>query len=238
MKKLLALILAAALALSLVACGGGSGAGDTNTPSTGNGDTPSTDTPNGGGDNSAPSMTKEEMIEQATECTIWDIKNDALDNIVKAQQTYCRKILMISGSADDISSDHITMRVGGIHIDVYIPVEDIANLEKKQSITIVGNTSDKIEEGTFAPGIPQVEYSCEVNPAYLVSDTVEWTGEFRGINGGNDGSYNIKFENSSSLGRVYFADGVEIPDYGVKVTITGKSVNGSLYEATIVDVVE
>ena len=39
MKKLLALILAAALALSLVACGGDSGAGDTNTPNTGNGDT-------------------------------------------------------------------------------------------------------------------------------------------------------------------------------------------------------
>ena len=35
MKKLLALILAAALALSLVACGGGSGAGDTNTPNGG-----------------------------------------------------------------------------------------------------------------------------------------------------------------------------------------------------------
>ena len=34
MKKLLALILAAALALSLVACGGG-GVGDTNTPSGG-----------------------------------------------------------------------------------------------------------------------------------------------------------------------------------------------------------
>lgn len=33
MKKLLALVLAAALALSLVACGGGSGAGDNNTPS-------------------------------------------------------------------------------------------------------------------------------------------------------------------------------------------------------------
>ena len=50
MKKLLALILAAALALSLVACGGDSGAGDTNTPSGGNGDTTSTDTPSGGED--------------------------------------------------------------------------------------------------------------------------------------------------------------------------------------------
>ena len=53
MKKLLALILAAALALSLVACGGGSGAGDTNTPSTGNEDTTSTDAPDGGEDSNS-----------------------------------------------------------------------------------------------------------------------------------------------------------------------------------------
>ena len=43
MKKLLALILAAALALSLVACGGGSGAGDTTNSEYGIGDTLSTD---------------------------------------------------------------------------------------------------------------------------------------------------------------------------------------------------
>ena len=60
MKKLLALILAAALTLSLVACGGDSGAGDNNTPSTGNGDTTSTDTPSGG-----ESKTKEEMLANA-----------------------------------------------------------------------------------------------------------------------------------------------------------------------------
>lgn len=57
MKKLLALMLAAALALSLVACGGGSGAednNDTSTPSTGNGDTTSNDTPSGGGEDSTP----------------------------------------------------------------------------------------------------------------------------------------------------------------------------------------
>lgn len=48
MKKLLALIVAAALSLSLVACGGGGGAGDNDTPSTGNGDTTSADTPSGG----------------------------------------------------------------------------------------------------------------------------------------------------------------------------------------------
>ena len=72
MKKLLALMLAAALALFLVACGDDSGAGDTNTPSTGNGDetstntpsggngdTTSTDTPSDGGENSTPDETSE-----------------------------------------------------------------------------------------------------------------------------------------------------------------------------------
>ncbi len=50
MKKLLALMLAAALALSLAACVGDSRAGDTNTPSGGDGDTTSADTPSGGGE--------------------------------------------------------------------------------------------------------------------------------------------------------------------------------------------
>lgn len=59
MKKLLALVLAAAMAFSLVACGGDGGTGDTNTPSTGNGDITSTDMPSGGGEDSTPEETPE-----------------------------------------------------------------------------------------------------------------------------------------------------------------------------------
>lgn len=75
MKKLLALILAAALALSLVACGGGSGAGDTNTPSTpsgGNGDTTSTDTPSGGGEDSTPEETQELTLGNTISTDNWE----------------------------------------------------------------------------------------------------------------------------------------------------------------------
>ena len=80
MKKLLALILAAALALSLVACGGGSGAEDTNTPSTGNGDTP-----NGGGD-SIPEDTGEpaDYVEDDTRYQLGDtVSTDILELTVK-----------------------------------------------------------------------------------------------------------------------------------------------------------
>ena len=71
MKKLLALILAAALALSLVACGGGGGADDNNTPSGGNGDATSTDTPSSGGEDSAP--TEEEPQEEVEYAAIGDM---------------------------------------------------------------------------------------------------------------------------------------------------------------------
>ena len=103
MKKLLALILAAALALSLVACGGDSGAGDTNTPSTGNGDTTSTDT---------PSMTKEEMLETAEDGNISELNHLIAENILSAKQAYCGKALTFRGNIQGIKEDYITFNHG------------------------------------------------------------------------------------------------------------------------------
>lgn len=222
MKKLLALMLAAALALSLAACGGG--AGGNNMSSTGNGDTTSTDT---------PSMTKEEMIEQSKECTAWDINKATLNNLVRAKQKYCGKTLLIMGEITEITSDYIILGTSGTNIEVYLSEDDIANLENKQTVTIVGNTGEEITEGTFAPGIPQKVYTYEVNQAYLVKDTVELTGEIRGLNGGNDGSYNMKIGDNITLMRIYFADNTN-PDYGEVITVSGKEIDGSLFDAVIV----
>lgn len=80
MKKLLALMLAAALALSLVACGGG-GTGDTNTPSGGNGDTPS-----GSGTPSAPKQ-ESSPIESKGLFLLERADGVELDDLT-AQQTY------------------------------------------------------------------------------------------------------------------------------------------------------
>lgn len=89
MKKLLALMLAAALALSLAACGGDSGAGDTNTPGTGNGDTTGTDAPSGGGgDSTSDENTEPEYLQigdtfkdEHVEITLTDFEFGAyLDN--------------------------------------------------------------------------------------------------------------------------------------------------------------
>ena len=217
MKKLLALILAAALALSLVACGGDSGAGDTNTPSTGNGDTTSTDTPSGG-------MTKEEMLEQAIECDTMTISSDTTSNIVRATQTYCEKILLITGRIGEISADHIQIDPDSItRYKVYLPVEEIANLEVGQYVTIVGQTGAEIKEEPMGPGIPQNKYVYEVSPAYVVTDRYEYTGTLTSKNTDFPGAWNVKFPNSSYQRLVYFDESIDINQYeGKEITFSAK----------------
>ena len=85
MKKLLALIFAAALALSLVACGGDSGAGDTNTPSGGNGDITGTDTPSGE-TGSTPDNEKESLLSSASEFSGQEFITALNNNPLKAKQ--------------------------------------------------------------------------------------------------------------------------------------------------------
>ena len=150
MKKLIALILAAALALSLVACGGGSGAGDTNTPSTGSGDTTSTDTPSGGEDNA-----KEEMLSTASTCDFSKIQYAYEQNKVNAQETYVGKIYKITGYVSEIESEYISIvplntlltNAGSSSYPVttvmaYISKDDIKRLSTNDVINIVGEVTN------------------------------------------------------------------------------------------------
>ena len=84
MKKLLALMLAAALALSLVACGGVGGTGDTNTPSGGNEDTTSTNTPSGGEDSTtAPQVDTSGTPDETSNWYLIDEEDDFGDKTGK-----------------------------------------------------------------------------------------------------------------------------------------------------------
>ena len=122
MKKLLALILAAALALSLVACGGDSGAGDNNTPSTGNGDTTSTDTPSGG-------MTKDEMLENATLLNLSELETAFEENKVRAEETYLGNDFKMFCYTDKIESDYFEYYTGKLTvIRVYMSKDKLKEL--------------------------------------------------------------------------------------------------------------
>lgn len=233
MKKLLALMLAAALALSLVACGGGSGAGDTNISSTGNGDITSTDTPNGDGEDStqaANSMTKEEMLEVAELADLYDIHTACFENVLSAKQAYCGKTLNIRAEINEIKMESIVLTTGETDIIVYLPEEDIVNLKRGQLVTIVGITNEDITEGTSIMGFPKSIFTME--QAYLVSDTYETTVT---IVNEYDGEWNVSLE-SGVTRWACFDSSIDVSQYiGKKVTISAKLIDGKYYDAVIIE---
>lgn len=234
MKKLLALMLAAALALSLVACGGGSGAGDTNTPSTGNGDTTSTDTPSGGGEDSkteTPTMTKEEMLEQATEYRINDISVATVENIVNAKKQYCNVPILTSGTITNINDDYVKVVNSNIDIDIYLSEDEISVLQVGQMIEFVGIMSDTIQQDE------NLQFFYTMKQAYLINDTVEWNCKTRGPSIDNDYDWLVEYGADNALHHVYFSDSVDITTLGLamELKLSGKQVNGSLYDAIIIE---
>lgn len=243
MKKLLALMLAAALALSLVACGGGGGTGDNNTPSGGNGDTTSTDTPSGGGEDSEteePVMTKEEMLQVAEEVSWTDIQNASVKNIASAKQQYCDKVIQLDGKIWSIEEDHIV--IGGTGdkylVDVYLPLDEIITLENQQIITVVGKTTDEIVNTTENVAEYSFDFSYYQMPnAYLVKDTVEWNCKTRGPSMNDDYDWIVEFENSNILHHVYFSDSVDITTLGLamELKLSGKQIDNNLHDAIIIE---
>ena len=157
MKKLLALMLAAALALSLVACGGGSGAGDTNTPE-------------------ETTMTKEEMLEVAEEKTFADFPADN-----KAFAENCiGDIYKITGWVLSVESDYVRLatstsdgkganQLSVIYLHVYLPVSELAGLEINDEVTIVGEVTGTSEENiSIVYGITDSKVCLEFENAYMV----------------------------------------------------------------------
>lgn len=170
-------------------------------------------------------MTKEEMLGQAEKTTIEIINDEGTNNTARAQQLFCNKILLLEGTVSNISTDHITMypkyisNAGFISVNIYLPIEDIANLDTMQKVTIVGKTEDNFDMLT----------------AYLVADTYETTGTLCGKNKSYDNAYNIEIDNNSYHRLIYFADGVEIPNDWAEITFSAKCIGNNYFDAVIID---
>ena len=236
MKKLLALILAAALALSLVACGGGSGAGDTNTPSdtpsTENGDTTSTDTPSGGEDNA-----KEEMLSTASTCDFYKIQYDYEQNKVNAQETYVGKIYKITGYVSEIESEYISIvplnallryasYSGGIPVTTvraYISKDDIKRLSTHDVINIVGEVTNLDSISTM-----------EMKNAYYIDNIVTISGDTHFV-------WNISHTNQlleiTSERDILDSSAYKFIDYIYTYTVPSSGDNEKFGEATFDDVI-
>ena len=156
-------------------------------------------------------MTKDELLAVAEECKVGTMWNDAVENLAKAKQTYCDKNLAVTGQIGMIAEDHIVLGDGysGI-LKVYLPLEELVNLEKDYLVTVVGHTTNEVEyqEPVYPLG-ETIFYSME--NAYIVEVTdpshvrVQVTGVIQ--------TAGIKPNDSSKIYGVKFADGYNKDDY-------------------------
>ena len=220
MKKLLALMLAAVMALSLVACGGGGdNTGDNNTPSTGNGDETSTNTPSDGGEDSISNigteLTYEELLENSTMMSGSELEN-ATTNKVKMQQ-FVGNNYIIPGKVWSVEENYCAIQPvfsGGyewgnfLYLNVYLPVEVLAELTYGQEIAVVGTitetkSEDMAFEGTTLPVntlIMKGAYQCTEADRLkyaLGYDTSPEAVMEMALIFGNDGDNNISWKENS-----------------------------------------
>ena len=207
-------MLAAALALSLVACGGGGGAGDTNTPGGGNGDTTGTE----------PDTTTQLDTENAIAETPKHIYKDVEENQARAMQnTYLMNCVV--GTITD------TYFESG-NLQIYLPVEQLAQLSKGDNIAIIGKITDVNNETDVAGNIT-ITIVIGVAEIYdgVVSDVAPredeiFTGVLRGKNDSYENAWNIRIGDSDYLKLIYFADGEDTSTLksGDKITFTADTV--------------
>ncbi len=225
MKRITALALALVLLLLLCACGTSDSA-KTDEPSSGTADpaepdessdeTPDsaeTDVPSDGATETdaveEPKMTKEEMLAEAVEVSLSEI-NEAYDNnSLRAAQQYGEKIFYLEGYALQITNKGFLFGDfgnAGQGMAVYLPEEDLINLEKNQRVSIVIKTGPDV---------------FDLSQAYIVNERTEWICKLDSANESYKGAYNAKIGEDPYLKLVYFADGVEIPEMGTKVKLEG-----------------
>lgn len=163
MKKLIALLLAGVLCFSLCACGKGK------------------------------TLTKEELLAKAQTVNADDILNDIGGNKARAAK-YVDSVYCITGHVLEIEENYAIVLAADtgdwndvIHSDdwyayaelavfrVYLPTEELAELNKCENIQFVGKV-ESVTTFTYAKFEP---LSLEITNAYLVQKDVEYQGRYR-----------------------------------------------------------
>lgn len=169
-------------------------------------------------------LTKEEMLSVAIEAHASDIELDSSKNIAGAKQKYCNKTLLLSGMVRKIKEDYIEVSALGSPdyiIDVYLPLEELVNLEESQYITVVGTTTDEITESS--ENVIEYTYNYkhyQMPVAYFVKDTVEIKGVLKGPNRSNSPAFNIQVGSNTEYNLIYFTDNVDTSKLKIGQEIT------------------
>lgn len=205
MKKLLALMLTAALAFSLAACGG---AGNTNTSSGSNGDTQSTGAPHGGND-TISDITTQLDAESAIAETPKHVCQDVKENQARAMQnTYLINCVVYTITDTYFSTDY--------GLQICLPIEQLAALNKGDTIAIIGKITDVKDETDFTGSTETIitfgmaEIYDGTVPDVAPREDETFIGVLSGEYNRAKGAWNVQIVGSSSVRPVYFAEGEDI----------------------------
>lgn len=234
MKKALALFLALIMCQSLVACGGNEAPKQTEASAA------------AAAPAEVPAMTKEKMLAAAESVSMTDINNAALENIVRAKADYCGKTMLVKGTVMEIKEDHIQLTASSssmdIVLDVYLPLEEIVNLQRTQYVEVVGITTDEIEETTQTfSGYDFTSQHFKMPSAYFVNDRVEVSGKLFGANQSYAPAWNFLFPNSNVAKLVYFSEdqdtsALTYENSQAPITFNAKYVNDKYVDAIIISI--
>ena len=225
MKKIISLLLALVMCLSLCACGGDNNAAETEAPS----------------ETTVPEkvvLSKEEMEAVATPYTGDDL-GKAIDNKAFAS-SFVGNVYSFEGTVFSIETDHVILEFyiegdGSVYTTtssvlsakVHLPVEELAELQSRQKIKVVGEVSS-------------VSGNKIVFENAFIDQYYEMTATLKGKNHSYDGAYNIQIGDSSRLKLVYFADDVDLSGIntdGDEITFLTKIVYDIYHSVSYVDAI-
>ena len=166
---------------------------------------------------------------------------------LKPVSTYGGKLIIFTAQVLNIQDDHIQLGDSS-YINVYLPAEDIMQIEEKQLITVVGQLGDTIEEveEDVGYGMTASLYCYEMPQAYLVADRFEYTGILKWKNESREGAWDIEYNGDPVLKQIYFNESVDLSGFdesycNEEITFTAKVLTpnysnpGSFLDAIIVE---
>lgn len=142
-----------------------------------------------------------------------EINEQSLNNQVRAKSDYCNQTLLLTGEIKTFGSDYV--EVVGFYgatyiVDVYLPVEDMYDLETGQLIVVLGDTTDTIVDGSEnASGMLFENHHYQMPVAFLESNTVELEGVISDVNVGNKQAQ-VLVSGRGSYSTIYFDDNTDM----------------------------
>lgn len=212
MKKLVLLVLSLAMVVSLCACGG-------------SGETPNNDetTPSVEENTEAQKQTMDELLSTAIEIDGYTFFQEYNDNKVKHSSDYNEKSCLVEGNIYEIEADHIVVTDSNLKVNIYLPTEEIVELQKGQYVEIVGI----VENIGFEQNMSLIWVTVDFNTGYIVNTVYEKTGQVMISDYTVDGKHTYELLCKNSQGNNYFvileltAEQAEPLTAGQEITVAG-----------------